>query len=54
MKALILSHAHPTFSIGGAQVGLLQPVPRPQGQDGWDAHYLAASAPPWRATWRPR
>lgn len=46
MKALILSHAHPTFSIGGAQVAswnLFQGLKR---RDQWDAHYIAGVGPP--------
>ncbi len=46
MKALIISHAHPDFSIGGAQVasynlhrGLCQ-------QPGWRSHYLAGIGAP--------
>ena len=45
MKALVLSHAHPTFSIGGAQVAsynLFQGLK----EQGWDAHYLAGVGPP--------
>jgi glycosyltransferase involved in cell wall biosynthesis len=46
MKALILSHAHPTYSIGGAQVAaynLFQGIKR---QPGWQAHFLAGIGPP--------
>lgn len=46
MKALILSHAHPAFSIGGAQVAshnLFQGLKR---LPGWDAHYMAGVGPP--------
>lgn len=46
MKALILSHAHPTFSIGGAQVASYNLFQGLKDQDGWDAHYLAGVGPP--------
>ena len=46
MKALILSHAHPTFSIGGAQVASYNLFKGLKAQDGWDAHYLAGVGPP--------
>ncbi len=45
-KALILSHAHPTFSIGGAQVASYNLFQGLKAQDGWDAHYLAGVGPP--------
>ena len=46
MKALILSHAHPTFSIGGAQVASYNLFQGLRDQEGWDAHYLAGVGPP--------
>ncbi len=46
MKALILSHAHPTFSIGGAQVASYNLFEGLKAQEGWDAHYLAGVGPP--------
>lgn len=46
MKALILSHAHPTFSIGGAQVASYNLFQGLKEQEGWDAHYLAGVGPP--------
>ena len=46
MKALILSHAHPTFSIGGAQVASWNLFRGLQALEGWDAHYLAGVGPP--------
>ena len=46
MKALILSHAHPAFSIGGAQVASYNLFNGLKAQDGWDAHYLAGVGPP--------
>jgi glycosyltransferase involved in cell wall biosynthesis len=46
MKALILSHAHPTFSIGGAQVASYNLFQGLKSLPGWDAHYLAGVAPP--------
>jgi len=45
MKALVVSHAHPTFSIGGAQVASYNLFQGLKGQ-GWDAHYLAGVGPP--------
>lgn len=46
MKALILSHAHPAFSIGGAQVASYNLFRGLKAQDGWDAHYMAGIGPP--------
>ena len=46
MKALVLSHAHPTFSIGGAQVASYNLFQGLKEQEGWDAHYLAGVGPP--------
>ena len=46
MKALILSHAHPTFSIGGAQVASHNLFRGLKEQVGWDAHYMAGVGPP--------
>ena len=46
MKALILSHAHPAFSIGGAQVASWNLFEGLKAQPGWDAHYLAGVSPP--------
>jgi glycosyltransferase involved in cell wall biosynthesis len=46
MKALILSHAHPTFSIGGAQVASYNLFEGIKRQEQWDAHYLAGVGPP--------
>ncbi len=45
MKALILSHAHPTFSIGGAQVASYNLFEGLKSL-GWDAHYMAGVGPP--------
>ena len=46
MKALVLSHAHPAFSIGGAQVASYNLFQGLRAQDGWDAHYMAGVGPP--------
>ncbi len=46
MKALVLSHAHPAFSIGGAQVASYNLFQALKDQDGWDAHYFAGVGPP--------
>ena len=46
MKALILSHAHPTFSIGGAQVASYNLFNGLKAQANWNAHYLAGVGPP--------
>ena len=46
MKALVVSHAHPTFSIGGAQVASYNLFQGLKEQDGWHAHYLAGVGPP--------
>lgn len=45
-KALVLSHAHPAFSIGGAQVASYNLFQGLKGLDGWDARYLAGVGPP--------
>lgn len=46
MKALVLSHAHPAFSIGGAQVASYNLFKGLKQQPGWDAHYIAGIGPP--------
>ncbi|WP_424931433.1 glycosyltransferase family 4 protein [Amaricoccus macauensis] len=46
MKALFLSHAHPAFSIGGAQVASYNVFQGIKSQEGWESHYLAGVAPP--------
>lgn len=46
MKALVLSHAHPAFSIGGAQVASYNLFQGLKQQQGWDAHYMAGIGPP--------
>ncbi|ARC39058.1 glycosyl transferase (plasmid) [Paracoccus yeei] len=46
MKALVLSHAHPAFSIGGAQVASYNLFQAMKRQPGWDAHYIAGVGPP--------
>lgn len=46
MKALFLSHAHPAFSIGGAQVASYNVFQGIKQQEGWESHYLAGVAPP--------
>ena len=46
MKALVLSHAHPAFSIGGAQVASYNLFQGMKQQPGWNAHYMAGVGPP--------
>ncbi|MGP3698418.1 glycosyltransferase family 4 protein [Rhodobacter sp. NSM] len=46
MKALVLSHAHPAFSIGGAQVASYNLFTGLKNMAGWDAHYMAGVGPP--------
>ena len=46
MRALVLSHAHPTFSIGGAQVASYSLFTGLKELKGWEAHYLAGVGPP--------
>jgi glycosyltransferase involved in cell wall biosynthesis len=46
VKALIISHAHPRFSIGGAQVASYNLFQGMKAQTGWTAHYLAGVGPP--------
>lgn len=46
MKALVLSHAHPAFSIGGAQVASYNLFQGIKDQPGWSAHYMAGIGPP--------
>ncbi|SNX68207.1 glycosyltransferase involved in cell wall bisynthesis [Cereibacter ovatus] len=46
MKALVLSHAHPAFSIGGAQVASYNLFTGLKNMPGWDAHYMAGIGPP--------
>lgn len=46
MKALILSHAHPKFSIGGAQEASYNLFSGLKTQPEWTAHYLAGIGPP--------
>ncbi|MDQ1900558.1 glycosyltransferase family 4 protein [Paracoccus sp. WLY502] len=46
MKALVLSHAHPAFSIGGAQVASYNLFQGMKQQQGWNAHYMAGVGPP--------
>lgn len=46
MKALVVSHAHPAFSIGGAQVASYNLFEGLKRQRGWGGHYLAGVAPP--------
>ncbi len=41
MKALVLSHAHPAFSIGGAQVASYNVFAGLKALEGWGAHYIA-------------
>ncbi|MEL5875850.1 glycosyltransferase family 4 protein [Cereibacter sphaeroides] len=46
MKALVLSHAHPAFSIGGAQVASHNLFTGLKSLPGWQAHYMAGVGPP--------
>lgn len=46
MKALVLSHAHPKFSIGGAQEASYNLFQGMKAQPGWTSHYLAGIGPP--------
>lgn len=46
MKALIISHAHPDFSIGGAQVASYNLHLGLRQQPGWNSHYLAGIGAP--------
>ncbi|PTW44158.1 glycosyltransferase family 4 protein [Rhodovulum kholense] len=46
MKALIISHAHPDFSIGGAQVASYNLHRGLRQQPGWTSHYLAGIGAP--------
>lgn len=46
MKALIISHAHPDFSIGGAQVASYNLHHGLRAQPGWSSHYLAGIGAP--------
>jgi len=46
MKALIISHAHPDFSIGGAQVASHNLHLGLRAQPGWSSHYLAGVGDP--------
>lgn len=46
MKALIISHAHPDFSIGGAQVASYNLHCGLRAQPGWSSHYLAGVGAP--------
>ena len=46
MKALLISHAHPAYSIGGAQVASWNLFEGLGAQPGWNTHYLAGVGPP--------
>ncbi len=46
MKALVISHAHPAFSIGGAQAAAYNLHLGIREQPGWSSHFLAAMGPP--------
>jgi len=46
VKVLILSHGHPTFSIGGAEVASYNLFKGLNRLDGCEAHYLARVGPP--------
>lgn len=45
-RALIISHGHPTFSLGGAEVASYNLFQGLQDLPGWESHYLARVAPP--------
>jgi glycosyltransferase involved in cell wall biosynthesis len=46
MRALVLSHAHPAFSIGGAQVAAYNLFKGLNRHPGWSAHFMAGVGPP--------
>ncbi len=46
MKSLVISHAHPAFSIGGAQVAAYNLHDGIRAQPGWTSHFLAGVGPP--------
>ncbi|HSK40034.1 MAG TPA: glycosyltransferase, partial [Arenibaculum sp.] len=45
-RALIVSHGHPSFSLGGAEVASYNLFQGIQELPGWESHYLARTAPP--------
>jgi glycosyltransferase involved in cell wall biosynthesis len=46
MKALVVAHAHPAFSIGGAQVAAYNLHEGLRRRPGWSSHFLAAVGRP--------
>lgn len=48
MRVLVLSHGHPAFSIGGAEVASHALFRALNGADGHEAFYLSRAAPPMR------
>lgn len=45
-RALIISHGHPAFSLGGAEVASYNLFQGLHDLPGWESHYLARVAPP--------
>src|SRR3954453_3940050 len=45
-RILIVSHGHPSFSLGGAEVASYNLHHGMQDLPGWESHYLARIAPP--------
>ena len=45
-KVLIVSHGHPAFSLGGAEVASYNLFQGLHDLPGWESHYLARTAPP--------
>ncbi|HYH37524.1 MAG TPA: glycosyltransferase family 4 protein [Azospirillum sp.] len=45
-KVLIISHGHPAFSLGGAEVASYNLFQGLHDLPGWESHYLARTAPP--------
>ncbi|WP_431854476.1 glycosyltransferase family 4 protein [Azospirillum sp.] len=45
-KVLVISHGHPAFSLGGAEVASYNLFQGLHDLPGWESHYLARTAPP--------
>ena len=45
-RALIISHGHPSFSLGGGEVASYNLHNGLHDLPGWESHYLARVAPP--------
>lgn len=48
-KVLVISHGHPSFSLGGAEVASYSLFQGLSELPGWESHYLARIAPPVQA-----